>query len=111
MAAHFIWMGVLIFGIFYILYPEHKWYIPWHLVIVTGTVLINLYLGYCPLTVWEEKLRKIGNPEIDFRNSFLGTYIQYILGIRIEKNPLFWITFSVKVASYLISIFALIFFK
>ena len=104
MLLHFLWIAVLLGGIWYIINPVNSWYIPWHITIISGTLFLNLFLGFCPLTVWEEKLRKKHNPSADFQNSFLATYIRSIAGIQVGKRPIFWTSFILKVASYSISV-------
>lgn len=111
MAVHFVWIALLIGGTVFIIGANHRWYIPWHLTILSGTLIINLILGSCPLTVWEEKLRKKTDPAANLNNSFLATYINSLVGIKMSEGLLFWITLAIKSGSYLISILFLTIFK
>lgn len=100
-AAHFLWIALLIGGTVFTFY--NLWYFYWHLLIVTGTLLLNLFLGYCPLTSWEENVRKKINPGFDHNGSFVATYIHKIFGIRFSEKTMLviiaWIKFGVYVAS------------
>ena len=111
MVVHFAWIALLIVGTVFIVDAAHRWYIPWHLTILSGTLIVNLILGSCPLTVWEEKLRKKTDPVANLNNSFLATYINSLVGIKMSEGLLFWITLIIKSASYVISILLLTIFK
>ena len=111
MLLHFAWVSLLIGGTVFIISPNHRWYIPTHLVIVSGTLLMNLFLGFCPLTVWEEKLRKRYDSEFSHNNNFIKTYLRYMLGIDVRTGVIFWVTFLIKFSSYIISVLLLTVFK
>lgn len=100
-AAHFLWIVLLVGGTIYTFYNTR--YFHWHLTIVSATLLFNLFLGYCPLTFWEERARKKINPNFDHNGSFIGTYIGKITGVRISERRMLaiiaWIKFGVYVAS------------
>ena len=99
--AHFLWIVLLVGGTVFVFY--NPWYFYWHLTIVTGTLLLNLFLGYCPLTLWEEKARRKIKPDFDHNGSFIATYIEKITGIKISERQMLtiigWIKFGVYVAS------------
>lgn len=99
--AHFLWVALLIGGTVYVFY--NPWYFYWHLTIVTATLLLNLLLGYCPLTLWEEKVRRKINPNFDHDGSFLATYLHKISGVKISERQMLaiiaWTKFGVYVAS------------
>jgi len=100
-AAHFLWITILIGGTIFVFY--NPWYFYWHLTIVTATLLLNLFLGYCPLTSWEEKTRRKFDGDFDHNGSFIGTYIEKIAGIKISERQMLtiiaWIKFGVYAAS------------
>ena len=99
--AHFLWIVLLVGGTVYVFYEPLYFY--WHLTIVTGTLLLNLFLGYCPLTLWEEKVRRKFDGSFDHNGSFIGTYIEKISGIKVSERQMLmiiaWIKFGVYVAS------------
>ena len=96
-----MWIALLIGGTVYVFY--NPWYFYWHLTIVTATLLLNLLLGYCPLTLWEEKVRKKIYPDFDHQGSFISTYLHKLFGIRISEKTMFitiaWVKFGVYLAS------------
>ena len=99
--GHFLWIVLLIGGTGFVFY--NTWYFHWHLTIVSATLLLNLFLGYCPLTFWEEKMRRKIKPDFNHNGSFIATYIEKITGIIISERQMLaiiaWIKFGVYVAS------------
>ncbi len=86
----------------------YRWYAVYHLIIVTGTLLFNLFLGGCPLTWWEEKYRKLWNPNTDYHeNSFVTTYARKIFRIKITPRQATWVLILIKITSYYISVLIL----
>ncbi len=86
----------------------HRWYVTWHLSFITGTLLLNLFLGGCPLTWWEEKYRKAWDPDATYRSdSFFATYSDKVFGIELTPKQVNLILASVKTASYIISLLLL----
>ena len=78
----------------------HHWYAVYHLIIVSGTLLFNLFLGGCPLTWWEEKYRKLWNPNTDYHeNSFAVTYARKIFRIKITPRQVNWALILIKITS------------
>jgi len=104
---HFAWVILLIGGTIYLIY--NRWYIPYHLTIVTGTLLLNLALGGCPLTWWEEEYRKAWNPKTEpYDNSFVATHLRRFTGLNITPRQVNWMFFGLKAAAYYVSISLLI---
>lgn len=104
---HAGWVAVLIGGAFFIV--GNRWYIPYHLSIVSGTLLLNLILGGCPLTWWEERYRKAWDPMTEsFENSFVAAYLKKLFGINMTSKQANWALFGLKAVSYYISINLLI---
>ena len=77
---HFVWTLAIMLGTVFIFFA--KWYLPWHLGIVTGTLAINLWLKHCPLTTWEENIRRKLDPAFTYHHSFTSTILQK-LGINL----------------------------
>ena len=103
---HILWIILLAGGTVFIFY--HRWYITYHLSFITGTLLLNLFLGGCPLTWWEEKCRKTWNPDTIYHsNSFFATYSDRIFGIELTSRQATLILTSAKAASYIISLLVL----
>lgn len=103
---HILWIVLLAGGTVFIFY--HRWYITYHLSFITGTLLLNLFLGGCPLTWWEEKCRKAWDPKTKYySDSFVATYSNKIFGIEITPRQANLILTSVKTASYIISLLLL----
>ncbi len=99
LAVHVLWTVLLIGGTVFMCY--HRWYIKYHLIIVTGTLIFNLFLGGCPLTWWEEKFRKKWDPQTYYYpNSFATTYFRKIFKINVTPRQVNWFLILVKVASF-----------
>lgn len=104
---HAIWVLILVGGTVFLI--NHRWYIPYHLSIVSGTLMINLILGGCPLTLWEEKSRKIWNPRTEsYNNSFIAAHLKRLTNIEFSPKQINWTLFGIKVISYYISFMLLI---
>lgn len=105
-AIHLVWVVVLVGGTVFIYY--HRWYIPYHLILVTGTLLFNLFLGGCPLTWWEEKYRRKWDPTTFYHpNSFAATYLKRVFKINFSPRLVNWALILVKIGSYYISVLLL----
>jgi hypothetical protein len=104
---HLGWIALLIGGTIYV--SNHPWYVPYHLVIVTGTLLLNLALGGCPLTWLEEEYRKAWDPKTEpYQNSFVAAHLKRMFGFKITPAQVNWILFIIKAFSYYVSIRLLI---
>ena len=104
---HIGWVAVLIGGTLFII--NNRWYIPYHLSIISGTLLLNLILGGCPLTWWEERYRKAWDPMTEsFENSFVAAYLKKFFRINMTSKQANWALFGLKAVSYYISINLLI---
>ena len=78
-----------------------RWYVLYHLIIVSGTLLFNLFLGGCPFTWWEEKYRKLWDPDASYHpNSFAVTYFKKIFKVNATPRQINWILILIKIASY-----------
>lgn len=102
MLTHLIWVVLLLGGTVYVFF--HPEYIQWHLTIVSLTLLANLFLGHCPLTKWEEKMRRHSNPDFQYHESFAATYIDRAFGLKLTENEVTYLLFGIKFFSYLASI-------
>lgn len=104
---HLVWVAILVGGTVFLIY--HRWYIPYHLAIVTGTLLLNLALGGCPLTWWEEEYRKDWDPKTKpYNNSFVAAHLKRFFGVDLTPRQINWVLFGIKAVSYYISIYLLI---
>lgn len=100
--AHVLWAVILVGGTIFLIY--HHWYIPYHLSIISGTLMINLVLGGCPLTWWEEKSRRAWDPKTQsYDNSFVAAHLKRLVGITLTPKQVNWLIFSLKAISYYIS--------
>jgi hypothetical protein len=103
---HILWIALLGGGTIFIIY--YPWYTPWHLSLLTATLLLNLFLGGCPLTWLEEKCRKAWNPNtLYYSDSFFATYSKKILGINLTPKQANIILALAKVTSYITSLLIL----
>lgn len=102
MLTHIAWIILLIGGTIYIFFNPA--YIQWHLTIITLTLLANLFLGYCPITNIEEKLRKSIDPSFSYNDSFAATLIKKIFGIKMSSNDVLLMMTLIKFLSYSVSI-------
>lgn len=104
--AHLVWILLLLGGTLYIFW--NAGYVKYHLVIVSGTLLFNLFLGGCPLTWWEEKARKVWDPRSYYHpNSFMVTYVHKTFGKDITPQQVNWALIGIKVFSYTASVLLL----
>lgn len=107
LVIHLAWIAILLGGTFYIFF--NNGYIKYHLIIVSGTLLFNLFLGGCPLTWWEEKYRKMWDPRTYYHtNSFLVTYVHKIWSKDITPQQVNWTLTGIKIFSYTASVLLLI---
>ena len=105
--VHVLWVAVLVGGTFFLI--DNRWYIPYHLAIVTGTLLLNLAIGGCPLTWWEEQYRKAWDPSTEpYNNSFVAAHLKRFSGINLTAKQVNWFLFLIKAVSYYIAIHILI---
>ncbi len=103
---HILWIVLLVGGTVFMIY--HRWYAVYHLIIVSGTLLFNLFLGGCPLTWWEIKYRKLWNPNADYQeNSFAATYARKIFRVNMTPHQATWVLILIKITSYYISVLIL----
>jgi len=107
MVIHFLWIILLVGGSIYIFY--NPGYVQWHLTIITLTLLLNLFLGACPLTIWEENAREKAGDKIDYHGSFAATYINRIFGIEVTENQVLILMSLIKLISYLIAVGVVVF--
>ena len=103
---HLAWIAVLLGGTFYIFWNGS--YVKYHLILVSGTLLFNLFLGGCPLTWWEEKVRKNWDPRTYYHpNNFLVTYVHKVWSKDITPQQVNWALIGIKVFSYSASVLLL----
>lgn len=104
---HAAWGLILIGGTIFLIY--YPWYILYHLSIVSGTLLVNLSLGGCPLTWWEEKSRRAWDPQAKpYNNSFVAAHLKRLTGLEVSPKQVNWILFGIKAVSYYISFLILL---
>jgi len=103
MLVHFGWIILLVGGTIYIYFNPA--YVQWHLTLVTLTLLLNLFLGACPLTSWEERVREWGDNQIDYKGSFAATYVHRIFGVDLSEKQIMILMTGIKVVSYLSAVF------
>jgi hypothetical protein len=95
---HVLWVALLVGGTVFMIY--NRWYVVYHLIIVGGTLLFNLFLGGCPLTWWEEKYRKKWDPDaVYYQNSFAVTYARKIFGVNVTLRQVNWALILIKITS------------
>ena len=98
LSLHILWIVLLVGGTVFMI--RHRWYAVYHLIIVSGTLLFNLFLGGCPLTRWEEKYRKLWDANTDYHeNSFVATYAGKIFHIKITPRQATWVLILIKITS------------
>ncbi len=103
---HLVWVVILVGGTVFMFYQ--RWYVSYHLIIVSGTLLFNLALGGCPFTWWEEKYRKAWDPDAYYHhNSFAATYLRKAFKINITPRQVNWLLILVKIASYYVAVLIL----
>ena len=97
---HLTWLLLLAGSAVYILYNRD--FVVKHLIIVSGTLLLNLpFGGRCPLTVWEGKFRKMWDPDADFHfDSFFATYVRKFFKINMTPRQANIFLTVVKASSY-----------
>ncbi|MEX2053237.1 MAG: DUF2784 family protein [Candidatus Paceibacterota bacterium] len=99
LALHILWGILLIGGTFFIL--EHRWYVPWHMTLISATLFFNLFFDGCPITWWEEKYRRKWDPNVYYHpNSFAVTYFRKIFRINASPRQVIWVLMLIKIASY-----------
>lgn len=104
--SHVLWIVLLIGGAVFIIH--HRWYAIYHLVIVSGALLFNLFLGSCPLTRLEERYRKLWDPKTDYhKNSFTITYTRKIFRINLTPKQATWTLILINITSLYIPVLAL----
>ncbi len=103
---HIFWIALLVGGIFFMI--KYSWYVVDHVVIVTGTLMVNLFMGYCPFTRWEEKYRKKYDPNaFYYPNSFVITYLKRFFNINMTPGQANTMMVAIKVVSYGVSVLVL----
>lgn len=103
---HLGWIVILLGGTFYIFFNNS--YVKYHLIIISGTLFFNLFLGGCPLTWWEERYKRLWDPRTYYHpNSFLVTYIHKVFGRSITPQQINWTLIGIKTFSFIVSILLL----
>jgi len=98
---HISWSLLLLGGTVYMLFNND--YVVTHLVIVTFTILLNLVLGECPLTVFETKLRRRGGHDKYNGMTFTGAYVDKYLGINLSTKQVNTILIGIKTVAYILA--------
>lgn len=87
-AANTIFLAHILIGIFFLvgwMFKDIQWlYLP----TLIAWPLSGIVLGYCPLTKWEMRLRKLYKPTTDTRAGFIQLYIQKVFGITVPRRPI-----------------------
>ena len=107
MIIHFLWAAFMVVGLplgLYLRSPILQW------AHFFGMVLTAFFAAtgmYCPLTVWEETLRRRTDPGFSFEGSFLAKHLSSILYPQIEP----WILRSASVFWGTLTLLAMIVVK
>lgn len=90
MLLHFLWVIFMILGLplgLMLGSPTLRWI---HFAGMTVTSLIAAAGIFCPLTAWEEQLRRVADPYFSFEGSFLARHLRPILYPNISPALLRW---------------------
>ncbi len=74
---HFIFVIIIFFG--WVFPSIHFIYV----LILSGTLLCWVVLGYCPITRWEFNIRRKYEPNLNYKNEYLEYYFSKFLKINI----------------------------
>ena len=78
---HFIWIMVLLGGIWFSL--KYKRYRPIHLTVTLTTIVSQLIWLGCPLVALEETLRRQYDPTRKYAGSFTVYYLHHYFGVEV----------------------------
>ena len=82
---HFFWTLLLMGGAIFMFFA--RWYALVQIILMSFTLLIALPFGRtCPLTLFEEWLRKKIDPAYTNNRSYMVTYINKIFGTQLKKR-------------------------
>jgi Protein of Unknown function (DUF2784) len=84
--AHFAWILFLVFGFFFALRGSRIAFI--HLGGLAFALLLNLKGWYCPLTLLENYLYALCNPDLGYGGSFLARYLVEIMYPAVSESLL-----------------------
>ena len=79
MLLHFLWVTFMVVGLplgLLLKSPTLRWI---HFFGMTVTASIAVAGIFCPLTIWEEQLRRVADPSFSFEGSFLARHLGPIL--------------------------------
>ncbi len=92
MIIHLLWVIFMILGLplgLLLRSPTLRWI---HFAGMTVTALIAAVGIFCPLTTWEEQLRRAADPYFSFEGSFLARHLGPILYPDISAAVLRWVS-------------------
>ena len=112
MVAHFAWILFMLVGFVLIIraFWRPKFFERWffrtiHLLgilFVTTLVILN---KYCPLTIWENALRRHYDPNTDYPGSFIVGHLEKL--IYPDVSPLVMVIPTILIAVFTLSVFIL----
>lgn len=86
MVIHFAWVAFNLFGFFFARkFPKIKIL---HIGTLTATAVLMLAEKPCPLTIWEQQLRRRIDPALSYEESFLSHYLGKVIYIDAPPHTL-----------------------
>ncbi|MDE2018901.1 MAG: DUF2784 family protein [Patescibacteria group bacterium] len=97
---HVFWTLLLFGGAVFMFFA--RWYAPFQIGLMSFTLLIAIPFGRtCPLTLFEEWLRKKINPDYTNNRSYMVTYINKIFGTKFSRKQIIIYNGCFYVAAYI----------
>ncbi len=87
-AAHTMYLAHIGIGVFFLIGWMFKDIQFIYLPLLIAWPLSGILLGYCPLTKWELRLRKLYKPTTDTNAGFIQMNLQKIFGITVPRKPI-----------------------
>lgn len=79
----------------------YSYYIGTHMIFLSLVLLFGLFLGYCPLTKIEEKLRRKQNSRFTLNNSFITHYLNKLFRTDYSVTQINNFQWTVYIFSYI----------
>ncbi len=112
MAAHFAWILFMLLGFALTLRAlwRPKFFERWlfrsiHLIGILFVAALELLDKYCPLTIWENALRRHNDPDTDYPGSFIIGHIEKL--IYPDVSPLVVVIPTIFIAVFTLTVFIL----
>ena len=74
---HFIFMGIILFGWMF----SEIYFL--YIAVLLITLFCWIFLGYCPVTKWEFKIRRKYEPGLNYKNEYMEYYVSKFFKINI----------------------------